>query len=55
MFTCLYFHAGWNPICAKIEKDYEEFCKRNATFTHIKVDCDATPKVKIFFDARVEP
>ena len=24
-YTCLYFTAGWNPMCAKIEKDYENF------------------------------
>ena len=54
-FTCIYFHAGWNPICERIEPDYEAFCNHNAGFTHIKVDCDATPKVKLFFDARYEP
>ena len=54
-YTCLYFHAGWNPICANIDKDYDNFCRNNAEFQHVKVDCDATPKVKIFFDARVEP
>ena len=54
-FTCLYFHASWNPICEQIEKDYENFCNNNAGFTHVKVDCDATPKVKLYFDARYEP
>ena len=29
-FTCLYFYAAWNPICEKIEKDYENFCNSNA-------------------------
>ena len=38
-----------------IEKDYDLFTANNSTFTHIKVDCDATPKVKFYFDARVEP
>lgn len=23
IFTCLYFHASWNPICKKIDKDYD--------------------------------
>ena len=54
-FTCLYFHAGWNPVCEQIEQDYDNFTSNNAGFTHIKVDCDATPKVKLFFDARYEP
>ena len=54
-FTCLYFHANWNPMCEQIEEDYHKFAARNAAWTHIKVDCDATPKVKLFFDARVEP
>ena len=54
-FTCVYFHAAWNPICEKIDYDYEKFCSANAAFTHVKVDCDATPKLKLFFDARVEP
>ena len=25
-FTCLYFHAAWNPICQQIDKDYDTFC-----------------------------
>ena len=54
-YTCIYFHASWNPSCAEIERDYDNFTANNASFTHIKVDCDATPKVKFFFDARVEP
>ena len=54
-FTCLYFHAAWNPICAAIDKDYDAFTANNSNFHHVKVDCDATPKVKFFFDARVEP
>ena len=54
-FTCLYFHAAWNPVCKKIEQDYENFTNNNANFTHIKVDCDMAPKVKLFFDARYEP
>ena len=54
-FTCVYFHAAWNPYCEKIDYDYEKFCSDNAGFTHIKVDCDATPKIKLFFDARYEP
>ena len=54
-FTCLYFHANWNPICESVNEDYDRFTANNSTFTHIKVDCDATPKVKFFFDARVEP
>ena len=24
-------------------------------FHHVRVDCDAQPKVKLFFDARIEP
>ena len=55
LFTCLYFHAEWNPICQQINEDYDRFTANNSTFTHIKVDSDATPKVKFFFDARVEP
>ena len=54
-FTCLYFHAAWNPYCEKVDFDYEKFTNANASWTHIKVDCDATPKVKLFFDARYEP
>ena len=23
VFTLLYFSAAWNPMCAKIERDYE--------------------------------
>ena len=54
-FTCVYFHASWNPTCAQVNEDYDNFTKATGSFTHIKVDCDATPKVKFFFDARVEP
>ena len=54
-YTAVYFHADWNPYCAKVEGDYHEFCKRNAGFTHIKVDADACPQLKFYFDARVEP
>ena len=24
-YTCIYFHASWNPTCADIEKDYDNF------------------------------
>ena len=54
-FTCLYFHAAWNPLCEKYDLDYEKFTNANADWTHIKVDCDATPKLKLYFDARYEP
>ena len=54
-FTCIYFHASWNPICSEIHADYDKFTSNNSSFTHIKVDCDAQPKVKFYFDARVEP
>ena len=54
-FTMLYFSASWNPKCAEIERDYENFVNTRGEFTHIKVDCDATPLVKKYFDARVEP
>ena len=54
-FTMVYFSASWNPMCAKIEKDYENLTKTQNAFTHIKVDCDKTPFVKKYFDARVEP
>lgn len=54
-FTCVYFSAAWNPICESIERDYDNFCKANSHFTHVKVDCDAAPQVKVYFDARVEP
>ena len=42
-------------MCAKIERDYENFVNSTGEFTHIKVDCDETPLVKKYFDARVEP
>ena len=54
-FTLLYFSAAWNPMCAKIERDYDNFTASSAGFKHIKVDCDETPWVKKYFDARVEP
>ena len=54
-FTMLYFSAAWNPKCAEIERDYENLTNQHGEFTHIKVDCDETPLVKRYFDARVEP
>ena len=54
-YTLLYFTASWNPMCAKIEKDYENLTSQYPQFHHIRVDCDATPKLKFYFDARVEP
>ena len=54
-YTLIYFTAKWNPIIPKIEKDYENTCSLYPSFTHVRVDCDETPKVKYYFDARVEP
>ena len=54
-FTLLYFTAKWNPIIPKIEKDYELTTSQFKNFDHIRVDCDRTPLVKQYFDARVEP
>ena len=54
-FTLVYFSAAWNPMCAKIERDYENLTANAGEFLHIKVDCDQTPLVKKYFDARVEP
>ena len=54
-YTLLYFHAKWNPTCKAIDKDYENFTNKNNQFYHMKVDCDETPVVKRYFDARVEP
>ncbi|CDW86495.1 UNKNOWN [Stylonychia lemnae] len=54
-FTLLYFTAAWNPVIKKIEKDYERTTGLYKQFDHIRVDCDRTPPVKFYFDARVEP
>ena len=55
IFTLLYFTAAWNPMCEKIERDYENLTAANPQFTHIRVDCDEHPLIKRYFDARVEP
>ena len=54
-FTLLYFTAKWNPMIPQFEKDYEATCSKFKNFTHIRVDCDLAPLVKMYFDARVEP
>ena len=54
-YTLVYFTAAWNPVCKKIEKDYENLTAEYSMFHHIRVDCDATPKLKRYFDARCEP
>ena len=54
-FTLLYFTASWNPVIPKIEKDYEKLASEFKNFEHFRVDCDKTPLVKQYFDARVEP
>ena len=53
--TCVYFHASWNPICKEIEKDYLNAVKAFPNVTHLMVDCDKAPRIKKYFDARVEP
>ena len=55
VFSCLYFYAKWNPACHKIEDSYERLCREYPQFNHIRVDCDVQPKIKLYFDARVEP
>ena len=54
-YSLIYFTAKWNPICAKMEKDYENLTHNFGNWHHVRVDCDATPDVKRYFDARVEP
>ena len=54
-FTLLYFTAAWNPIIPKIEGDYDNLTREFKNFEHFRVDCDKTPLVKQYFDARVEP
>ena len=54
-FTLLYFTAKWNPACAKIERDYENLTTDYPGYHHIRVDCDATPKLKRYFDTKYEP
>ena len=55
IFTLLYFTAAWNPIIPKIEPDYINLTKQFKNFEHFHVDCDKTPLIKQYFDARVEP
>ena len=40
IYSCLYFTAKWNPMCAKIESSYERICKEYPNFNHIRIDCD---------------
>ena len=54
-FTMLYFHAKWNPYCEQMEADYDATVKKFGQFTHIKVDSDLHPRIKYYYDARVEP
>ena len=54
-FTLLYFTAAWNPMYAKIENDYDALVKEHSGYHHIRVDTDKAPKLKFYFDARVEP
>ena len=37
-----------------IEKDYVNLTKVS-NFAHYKIDCDATPDLKFYFDCRIEP
>ena len=55
VFTLLYFTAAWNPIIPKIEGDYANLTKDFKNFEHFRVDCDKTPLIKQYFDARIEP
>lgn len=55
IYTLLYFTAKWNPVIPHIEKDYDNLTRQYNQFKHIRVDCDLTPRVKQYFDARYEP
>ena len=36
----LYFHAKWNPVIPKIEKEYLDTCAKFGAYKHFKIDCD---------------
>ncbi len=54
-YMLTYFHADWNPICAEIEDDVRKTFEKYGNFKCYKIDTDKHPRIKFFYDARVEP
>ena len=54
-FACLYFHASWNPSMKKINAEHEKICFKNPTFKHIWIDTDKHPRIKYYYDVKMEP
>lgn len=51
---CIYFTNEWNPICKKGEEGYNNFVGKNSKAIHLKINVDKFPKLKWFFDSKVE-
>jgi len=53
--ACVYFHANWNPFMKKINAKFEKVCIKHPEIMQIWVDCNKTPLIKYYYDAKVEP
>ena len=42
-------------MCAKIEEQYKEMCRKNPSWSHYKVDSDLHPKIKTYYSIKAEP
>lgn len=51
----IYFTNDWNPICKLGQEGYKDFVRRTQKSTHLIINSDKYPKLKWFFDCRVEP
>lgn len=52
---CVYFTNDWNPIAKKGEEGYNDFVKNNGNIIHLKINSDKYPKLRWYFDAKMEP
>jgi hypothetical protein len=52
-FLCIYFTNDWNPIAKKAELNYHHFSQKNSRYIHLKINSDIYPKLRWFFDAKV--
>lgn len=54
-FLCIYFTNSWNPVSLRGEKSYSDFVIKTPEYAHLKINVDKYPKLKWFFDSKMEP
>lgn len=54
-YLCIYFTNNWNPVAKRANEDYNKFTTKTELFVNFRVDTDKNPKLKWFFDNKVDP